>query len=81
MTLGLALPILVFLGMYYGYSYGQAYGEFVAWAFAALGSIAGLIIATVIIIKVVLFWDRKITRRVKAKGVRQSRGDRRGKIG
>jgi hypothetical protein len=81
MALGLLLPILVFVGMLFGYNYGQTYGEFVAWAFAALGSITGLIIATVVIVKVVLFWDRRIVNQAKAKGAKRSRGDKQTKRG
>ena len=79
--LGLVLPILVFVGMFFGYNYGQAYGEFIAWAFAALGSITGLIIATLVIVKVVLFWDRKIVSQVKARGAKQSKGGKGTKLG
>jgi membrane associated rhomboid family serine protease len=75
MTLGLLLPILVYIGIFYGYYYGQSYGEFGAAFLAALGGIAGLSIATIIIVRVVLFWDKKILRQTKAKGAKRSRRD------
>jgi chromate transport protein ChrA len=76
MALGLVLPIFVSVGMLLGYNYGQAYGEFLAWTLAAVGSIVGLIVATALIVKVVLFWDRGIKKQVKARETRQPREDR-----
>jgi hypothetical protein len=75
MTLGLLLPILVYIGIFYGYNYGQSYGEFGAAFFAAFGGIAGLSIATIIIVRVVLFWDKKMMRQTKAKGGKRSKRD------
>ncbi|WXG43367.1 MAG: hypothetical protein WED04_04890 [Promethearchaeati archaeon SRVP18_Atabeyarchaeia-1] len=67
MALGFLLPILVFSGMVLGYNYGKPYGDFSATLFAALGSIAGLIIASTMIVEIALFWDRKILRQTKAR--------------
>jgi predicted permease len=70
MALGLLLPILVFMGMIIGYNYGMPSGDFSAAIFAGLGSIVGLIIASAIIVKTALRWDKNIlqyTRRSKTK--------------
>jgi hypothetical protein len=65
MGLGLLLPIFVFIGMIIGYNYGATIGDFYPAIFAAVGSITGLIVATVIIVKIVLFWDKRILRALK----------------
>jgi hypothetical protein len=73
MALGLLLPALVFIGMLSGYNYGQAYSDFSAALFATVGSIAGLIISTIIIVKVALFWDRRILLQSKKRKARRSK--------
>jgi hypothetical protein len=73
--LGLLLPILVFIGMIVGYNYGVTIGDFYAWIFAGVGSMAGLVIATVIIVKVALIWDKRILRALKASKPKRSRSE------
>jgi len=60
MGLGLLLPIFVFIGMIIGYNYGATIGDFYAAIFAAVGSMTGLIVATVLIVKITLLWDKRI---------------------
>ncbi len=71
-TLGLLLPILVFIGMVLGYNYGIPFGDFSAVIFAGIGSVVGLLIATVVIVKIALYWDKKILRYVRKPGVKRS---------
>lgn len=75
--LGLFLPILVFIGMVLGYNYGISFGDFSAAIFAAIGSIAGLLIATVVIVKIALSWDRKIQRYIRKPRVKRPEKRRR----
>jgi branched-subunit amino acid ABC-type transport system permease component len=70
--LGLLLPILVFIGMVLGYNYGIPFGDFSAAIFAGIGSIVGLLIATVLIVKIALYWDKKILRHIRKPGVKRS---------
>jgi predicted permease len=65
LALGFLLPILVFLGMTIGYSYGTPLGDFSAALFAGVGSMVGLIIASAIIVKVALRWDKNILQYTK----------------
>jgi integral membrane sensor domain MASE1 len=75
LVLGFLLPILVSIGMVIGYNYGLPFGDFSAALFAGIGSIIGLIIATAIIVKIALHWDKEIlryTRRSNAPRPRRS---------
>ena len=59
------MPILVFLGMIIGFSYGAPSGDFSAALFAGVGSMVGLIIASAVIVKVALRWDKNILQYTK----------------
>lgn len=74
LVLGLLLPIFVFAGMIIGYNYGATIGDFYSAIFGALGSMAGMIIASVIIVKVALFWDKQISRSFKKLKPKRSQG-------
>jgi len=74
LVLGLLLPIFVFAGMIIGYNYGATIGDFYSAIFGALGSMTGMIIASVIIVKVALFWDKQISRSFKKLKPKRSQG-------
>jgi hypothetical protein len=73
MALGLLLPILVFIGMTIGYGYGIQSGDFSGAVFAGVGSMIGLIIASVVIVKVALRWDKNILQYTKNSKTRHQR--------
>jgi membrane associated rhomboid family serine protease len=73
MALGLLLPILVLAGMIIGYNYGMPSGDFSAAIFAALGSTVGLVIASMIIVKVALHWDKNISQYTRGSKTKRQR--------
>nr|MDO8133178.1 hypothetical protein [Candidatus Njordarchaeum guaymaensis] len=74
LVLGLLLPIFVFAGMIIGYNYGATIGDFYSAIFGALGSMTGMIVASVVIVKIALFWDKQISRSIKKSRAKRTEG-------
>ena len=67
LALGWLQAVLVITGMIVGYNYGIPLGDFASAVFAVIGVTIGLIIGTLIVVKVALRWDKNIQQLTSSK--------------